>query len=102
MEINIISNEENKLLGRKEIRFSAAHEKETESKENVKVELCKKLNLKPDSTIIIRINQHFGEKRISGLAHSYEKKDDMLKYEQQHLFKRAEKKSATVQDAAKQ
>ena len=94
MELNILSNNENKLLNRKEIRFSVMQDSSTVEREAVKREICKKLNLSPDSTIVVRIDQKFGGRESSGIAHSYGTKELLDKYESKKLLAKIGKKEA--------
>lgn len=93
MELKIISNNENALLNRKEIRFEAVQEGSTVRKDELKKELCKRLNLHPDSTIIVRIDQGYGVKECSGIAHAYQSKEMLEKYESKRLVARIAKKT---------
>ena len=88
MELKVLSNVENNLLSRKEIVFSVVQESSTVSKNELVKELSKKLNLNPEGTIIIKLDQSFGVKQSMGLAHSYKSKDLLEKYEPKHLISR--------------
>jgi small subunit ribosomal protein S24e len=92
MEIEITKDSKNPLLGRRELEFYIIEDDRTPSKNEIKEKLCKKLNLSPDGTVIVRIDQEFGMKRSKGVANSYEKKEDIQKYEQKRLIKRWSKK----------
>ncbi len=81
MELKILSNNENKLLKRKEISFSVVQDGGTVNKAELSKELCKKLNLHPESTIITRIDQGYGMKGSTGIAHAYQTKEMLEKYE---------------------
>ncbi|MGD0729485.1 MAG: hypothetical protein ABR981_05405 [Candidatus Micrarchaeaceae archaeon] len=94
MEMKILSNNENKLLNRKEIKFWVLQDSSTVRKEDIKKEICKKLNLSPENTIVVRIDQGFGTKESSGIAHSYETKELLEKYESKRLQARIAKKAA--------
>jgi len=91
MELKIESNVENHMLGRKEIRFSLIQDDPTPKKEEIKRELCKMLNLHPDSTIIVKVNQQYGYKESEGLAHSYKTKELLEKSEPKFILKRLSK-----------
>ncbi len=91
MEINILSDNDNKNVGRREISFSAVQDDKTASKEQIKQELCKRLNLNPDSTIITEIKQEFGMRRSTGIVHSYGSKEQLEKAEPGYLIKRLSK-----------
>lgn len=91
MEIKILSNVENKHLDRKEISFSVIEESSTPSREALKTELCKKLNLSPDSTIVVNVAQSFGTKQSLCVAHSYKSKESLEKSEPKHILDRIAK-----------
>jgi small subunit ribosomal protein S24e len=91
MEIEIISDRMNALFDRREINFSVIAEAATPSKAELKKSLCSKLNLSPDATAIVEIEQAFGSKKCIGFAHSYKHKAEMEKREPKYLFKRLEK-----------
>lgn len=101
MELTIISNNENKLLKRKEISFSAVQEGGTVNREELTRELCKKLNLHPESTVVTRIDQGYGMKESTGMAHSYQTREMLEKYEPKNVLARIAKKSAK-QNAGKE
>lgn len=99
MELKITANTENKLLNRKEITFMVEQDNSTAKREDLTKELCKKLNLNPDSTIIVRIDQGFGRKESSGVAHSYQSKELLEKYEPRHVLAKVGKKAAKQEGA---
>lgn len=99
MDIKIISQGENKLLHRKEIEFTITGFESTPSKAEAHKELCKKLNLLPDSTIITNLKQAFGMKECSGTAHSYENKEQMAA-EPNYSKKRMEKSLGAKKEGA--
>ncbi len=88
MELKIVSNTENKTFSRRDIMFSITQSGSTSKRVEVHAELCKALNLKPESTIIVKIDQHFGSKDSSAVAHSYETKELMERYEPRYLLDR--------------
>jgi small subunit ribosomal protein S24e len=100
MEVKIISNNENKLLNRKEITFSVDQDSSTATRESLTKDICKKLNLSPEATIVVRIDQGFGSKESTGIAHSYASKEMLEKYEPKHLLTRISKKAAKGKEGA--
>ncbi|MGI0100846.1 MAG: 30S ribosomal protein S24e [Candidatus Micrarchaeaceae archaeon] len=98
MELEIISKKENVLFKRKEILFSIEGSAGTTRRNDVKAEICKRLNLSPEYTIVVRIDQGFGSKKSTGVAHSYDSKETMETYEQKHVLARVSK-GATKQNA---
>ncbi len=91
MEINIVSNMENKLFERHEISFRILGEEKTPPASEVRKELCKKLNLSPDATLVRSIRQEFGTKVCTGEAVSYQKPELMQKYEKKYKIARRDK-----------
>lgn len=98
MELKIISNEENHFLKRKEIKFSVEQDGSTVSRAEITKEICKKLNLSPDATIVVRIDQGFGSKESAGIAHSYQSKELLGKSEPKHILARSGKKAEKPAD----
>jgi len=88
MEINVTSNKENKLLNRREIDFYVIQDGSTPSKKDIKIELCKKLNLDPEAVMIVRVDQTTGLKQAYGTAHAYQTKEQVEKFEPEHLMNR--------------
>lgn len=97
MEVHITSETTNNLLKRKEIRFSISEDDATVSKADVHREICKKLGLSPESTVIVSVNQAFGARQSSGIAHSYHSKEEMEKSEPKHIMNRAAGKKGAPQ-----
>ena len=94
MELKILSNNENTFLKRKEIKFLVEQEASTASRAELAKEICKKLNLNPESTIVVKVDQGFGHKESTGVAHSYQNKEMLEKTEPKHILARASKKAA--------
>ncbi len=92
MDMKITNNFENKLLNRKEIEFQVIYSGKTPTKEELKVMLCKTLNLSPSTTVIVNVSQVYGMMQSEGLAHSYANEDDMS-IEPKHFAKRDAKKA---------
>lgn len=88
MELSITSNKENKLLGRREIEFNVVQDGSTPSKNDIKAELCKKLNLDPESVIVVKLDQSTGVKQGHGFAHAYPSKEMIEKLEPLYLVNR--------------
>jgi ribosomal protein S24E len=87
MDLSITSNKENKTIGRKEIEFSVFADAGVK-RDDLKAELCKKLNISPASTIVVRIDSGFGSKMSTGIAHSYNDEATLKKYESRRLLER--------------
>jgi ribosomal protein S24E len=102
MEMNITSDSNNKALDRREIEFSVVQDAATVDKGEIKKELCKRLNLNPDSTIINSLKQEFGVRRCSGMANSYRSKEEMERLEPAYIIKRLSKKKGATQQPTDQ
>jgi len=100
MEIKIDEDKENKLFKRREISFTIVGEDKTPSAADVKRELCKKLNISPDATMIRELYQAFGERICTGKAVSYESPELMAKNEKKYKLERRSKAESKAQAAA--
>ncbi len=82
MNIKIVSEFDNKVLDRKEIDFIIENtDSQTPRKLDIKAELCKKMSLNPNNMVMIKINQEFGSRNLKGIAHFYNSKESLLKFE---------------------
>ena len=98
MEINVTNQTENKLFDRKEICFNAVYKgNATPSRETVLEEICKKLSLNPELTVVTNITQAFGNNTSSVTVYSYSKKETMAHIERISGGEPAEKKPAAQQ-----
>ncbi|MDE1860157.1 MAG: hypothetical protein KGH72_00380 [Candidatus Micrarchaeota archaeon] len=79
MEIRIEQDTNNKLLGRREVHFTATYGDKTPSKAEVKESICKKLNMDPEATEVVKIKQLYGNKSSSIVVYGYETKELMQK-----------------------
>lgn len=93
MEVEILEDNNNAVIGRREIGLSIIQEDRTPSKEEVKKEVCKKLNLSPDSTLVVKLEQSYGLRQSMAIVHSYPNAAAMKKFERSYLFERHEKKN---------
>lgn len=91
MDISIQSDTNNRMLQRREIGFVAVQEAGTPRRDELKKEICKKLSLDPDSTILVEVNQEFGMRRSAGIVHSYKSKEQLMKAEPKYLTERLAK-----------
>ncbi|MDE1846067.1 MAG: 30S ribosomal protein S24e [Candidatus Micrarchaeota archaeon] len=99
MDLKLGTESENKLLGRKEISFKMSHKGKTPTVEEAKEQICKKLNLSPDLTVVVNINPIYGSTESEILVHTYSTKEAM-NVEKKHLAARVAKKAAKGAKAA--
>jgi small subunit ribosomal protein S24e len=71
MEIKIISDRQNPLLSRREIRFIVAFEGATPTIKDVKLKLAAMLNADKNMLIVDKIDQEFGKLEARGYAKLY-------------------------------
>lgn len=101
MEIKITKDSSNKVTEAREIEFVVVQEGSTYSREEIKMELCKKLSLDPESTIVTRISQRFGVRQSTCSAHVYKSKEVLATHEPKHIVERLSKgKDKPAADAA--
>lgn len=79
MELKINGDKDNKLLGRREVSASATYADKTPTKEEVKEQLCKKLNLDPALVEIREIRQQYGLRVSDITAYAYTNAQTMEK-----------------------
>ena len=91
MDIIIDLDMQNNALKRREVKFTVTQDSSTVSKADMLAELCKKLSASPDSSIIVRIDQQFGERKSTGIIHIYQDKGTMEKTEPKHVMRRSGK-----------
>jgi small subunit ribosomal protein S24e len=102
MELKLLSQFENPLLQRKEIKVVAIFEAATPSREEIKTEVCKKFNLPEETTVIRKVFQEKGIKRAICLLNVYNSKEAMLQIESQYLLERKKKKKEKAEEKAEE
>jgi small subunit ribosomal protein S24e len=89
MEIKIVSNKENALMGRKEIVFTLRHEGETTpSRVQVRQMLASEVGSKTENVVIDSMESEYGLGQTHGTARAYKSADEARKTERVHLLKR--------------
>lgn len=88
IEVKIIDERENKLIGRKEIKFQLDYDKPPTRKE-IKDKLMEVLGVQNHRLLVVRrMRNVFGLPRSIGLAHLYENEERLRKFEPAHIIKR--------------
>lgn len=100
INIQVVADKENKLVHRREINATAQYQGKTPSREEVKQQLCKQLNLSPESSAIVAINQVYGNMSSTIVLHSYKTKEAMEAMEQKSKPKAKAGAPAAVAPAA--
>ena len=88
MELDIISEDDNPMLHRSDVRFEIAHEEATPSRLSVRDSLAAKLNKESDEVVIHDLDTKFGMRKTVGYAKVYESPDFARDIEQDHMLER--------------
>lgn len=88
MKLNIVSEKENQVLKRKELEVKIIQEASTPSRESLKKQLSKDLNIPEERISIQRINQPFGKKDSTAEVRVYSTKEELAKIERPYIIGR--------------
>jgi small subunit ribosomal protein S24e len=88
MEIDIISEDDNPMLHRSDVRFEIAHEEATPSRLSVRDSLAAKLNKESDEVVVHDLDTKFGMRKTLGYAKVYESPDFARDIEQDYMLDR--------------
>ncbi|MWV63744.1 30S ribosomal protein S24e [Halorubrum sp. JWXQ-INN 858] len=98
MDVDIISEEENPMLHRTDIRFETTHEDATPSRLSVRDSLAAKLDKSSDEVVVHELDTKFGMRKTVGYAKVYDSAADALEVEQEYMLER--NKIGAEEDAA--
>jgi small subunit ribosomal protein S24e len=98
MEIEIISEEENPMLHRTDVRFGLKHDEATPSRLQVRDSLAAKLDKDSDEVVVRKLDTKFGMRETIGDAKVYESPDDARDVEQDHMLERNKIEAAEDED----
>ncbi|WP_435100492.1 30S ribosomal protein S24e [Halarchaeum sp. P4] len=88
MEIEILSEEDNPLLHRRQVQFEITHEEATPSRLSVRDSLAATLDKDSDEVVIHNLDTKFGMRKTVGYAKVYESPEAALDVEQDHMLER--------------
>lgn len=88
MDIDVISEEENPMLHRTDVRFSIVHEEATPSRLSVRDSLAAKLNKDSDEVVVHKLDTKYGMRKTIGYAKVYESPDHAADVEQEYMLER--------------
>ena len=87
MDIKVVSERSNPLLGRTEYVFEVAHpEGPTPKRDDVRKLLAEVLKVPKDRLILERMRARFGMQRSRGVAHAYDTKESVMKVVREHIL----------------
>jgi small subunit ribosomal protein S24e len=88
MKIEIIKDEKNALLNRRDVAFNIISEGTTASRENVKNMLVAILDAKPELMVLDRMNTQYGTQDILGYARLYDDLQQLQAIEPDYMIAR--------------
>jgi len=88
MDVDIISEEENPMLHRTDIRFETTHDEATPSRLSVRDSLAATLDKDSEEVVVHELNTKFGMRKTVGYAKVYESAGHALDVEQDYMLKR--------------
>jgi len=97
MELKIIKNEKNEVLGRSEIT-AEVNQETIPSREEVTTNLAAQLSVSKDKIIVHKIANDFGKSTKTISAKIYDTIENMNKVERNYMLKRNESKAAPKEE----
>lgn len=88
MNIDILSEDENPMLHRTDVRFELTHEEATPSRLSVRDSLAAMLNKDSKEVVVRKLDTKFGMRKSVGDARVYETPEHATDIEQDHMLKR--------------
>ncbi|MFC6823987.1 MULTISPECIES: 30S ribosomal protein S24e [Halopelagius] len=88
MEIEVISEDENPMLHRSDVRFEIVHEEASPSRLSVRDSLAAKLNKDSDEVVVHELDTKFGMRKTVGYAKVYDSPDFARDVEQDYMLDR--------------
>ena len=88
MDVDIISEEENPMLHRTDIRFETVHDEATPSRLSVRDSLAAKLDKASEEVVVHELDTKFGMRKTIGYAKVYDSAAEALDVEQDYMLKR--------------
>lgn len=88
MEIQIVSEEENPMLHRTDVRFEMRHDDATPSRLSVRDSLAAKLNKDAEEVVLRELHTKFGMRKTAGFAKVYETPEHAKEVEQEYMLQR--------------
>lgn len=99
MDITILTEDENPMLHRKDVRFEMTHEDSTPERLSVRDSLAAKLNKDSKEVVVRELSTKFGMRKTIGQAKVYESSDVARDVEQEYMLERNKIDSEETTDA---
>ncbi len=94
MEIEIVQDTRNELLGRRELRFVLSHDGPTPSRKEIVGKLCATSNVPAELTVLGPLSTRYGTMQAEGELRIYDTEEAKNRAESDYLFRRGEPKPA--------
>ncbi|MFB6295390.1 MAG: 30S ribosomal protein S24e [Halobacteriales archaeon] len=88
MEITILSEDENPMLHRTDVRFRVSHAESTPDRLGVRDSLAARLGKDASEVVVRKLDTTFGMRKTIGEAKVYETAEDATDVEQDHMLER--------------
>ena len=88
MDIEVVSEEENPMLHRRDVRFEVVHDEASPSRLSVRDSLAAKLNKDAEEVVVHSIDTKFGMRKSMGYAKVYDSPEDAAEVEQEYMLER--------------
>jgi small subunit ribosomal protein S24e len=88
MEIDIISEKENPMLHRRDVRFEVVHEDASPSRLSVRDSLAAKLNKDAGEVVVRTVDTKYGMRKSIGYAKVYDTPEQARDVEQEYMLER--------------
>jgi small subunit ribosomal protein S24e len=88
MNLEIIEDRKNPLLGRREIEAIIIYESGTPKRDEVREEVAKRYNVEKERVIIEKMESLFGTKKARAHIHIYDSAGYVKMYERKHILKK--------------
>jgi small subunit ribosomal protein S24e len=88
MEIDIISEDENPMLHRQDVRFEVVHEDASPSRLSVRDSLAAKLNKDASEVVVHAVDTKYGMRKSIGYAKVYDTPEQAQEVEQEYMLER--------------
>ena len=88
MDIEVVSEEENPMLHRRDVRFQITHDEASPSRLSIRDSLAAKLNKDAEEVVVHSIDTKYGMRKSMGYAKVYDTPADATAVEQEYMLER--------------
>ena len=99
MDIKVIEERDNPILGRREVTFRVEHDGPTPSRNSIIEKIAATMNSKPGLVIVDHMNSEFGKRETVGYAKIYASEERVSEVERPHVIQRNVPKGASKKEA---